>query len=308
MSLVASRDSLNATHLIPLQDINANYIALMPFAFLRNNDNPELIFNAKGQWFGEKTEGIDHSIKLLQKKNLKVMIKPQIWIKNGEFTGDLSFEKETDWIEFEASYRDYILLYVEIAEENNVALFCVGTELYGFVKERQEFWNSLIEEIRLRFSGKLVYAENWDKVDKIDIWKKLDYIGADAYFPLSEDIAPTNAQISEGWQPHKKMLKKLSKKFEKPILFTEFGYRSMDYALKEPWKSERGIYNINLGLQARALEVTLKEFWGENWFAGGFLWKWHQNPESGGLDNDRFTPQNKPAENIIKEYYSNFGN
>ena len=82
----------------------------------------------------------------------------------------------------------------------------------------------------------------------------------------------------------------------------------MDFALKEPWNSNRDISDTNHNLQARALKVLYKEFWTQNWFAGGFLWKWHQHENSGGLDNNRFTPQNKPAENTVKEYYKKFRN
>jgi len=29
---------------------------------------------------------------------------------------------------------------------------------------------------------------------------------------------------------------------------------------------------------------------------------------AGGLENNRFTPQNKPAENVVKKYYQKFRN
>ena len=114
--------------------------------------------------------------------------------------------------------------------------------------------------------------------------------------------------IQEGWQKHKSLLKQLSSKYHKPVLFTEYGYRSIDYALKEPWNSNRNISDINHNLQVKALESIYEEFWTENWFGGGFLWKWHQSLDSGGLENDRFTPQNKPAENTVREYYRKFRN
>lgn len=308
ISLVASRDSLRKEHLEPIVKLNANSIALMPYAFIRDNENPELIYNIERQWFGERVEGIEHSIQLLKKKDLQIMMKPHIWLRNGDFTGDLEFKREADWKKFEDSYREYILLYVKIAEKYNLDLFCIGTELYNFVKLRPEFWNDLIAEIRKEYNGKLVYAENWDKVDQTEIWQKLDYIGADAYFPLHDSASPTKEEINEGWIEHKAMLKELSHKYKKPVLFTEYGYRSKDQALKEPWNSGREISNINHNLQAKALESIYEEFWTENWFGGGFLWKWHQPIDSGGLKNDRFTPQNKPAENTVREYYRKFRN
>ena len=195
-----------------------------------------------------------------------------------------------------------------ISEKHHIEILCIGTELYNFVKERPEFWTELIKDIRKVYKGKLVYAENWDKVDQVDIWSHLDFIGVDAYFPLSKEISPNEEKIKEGWQKHKTMLEALSSEYDKPILFTEYGYRSMDFALREPWNSKREFSDTNYNLQARALKVIYEEFWTQNWFAGGFLWKWHQHEGSGGLENDRFTPQNKPAENTVKEYYKKFRN
>ena len=92
---------------------------------------------------------------------------------------------------------------------------------------------------------------------------------------------------------------------DKPILFTEYGYRSVDFTAKQPWDSERIEGHVNLSGQFNAFQALFDEFWNEDWFAGGFIWKWHMNHEnSGGLTNNRFTPQNKPVEDLIKKQYS----
>ena len=52
-------------------------------------------------------------------------------------------------------------------------------------------------------------------------------------------------------------------------------------------------------------QALFEELWHEEWFAGGFVWKWFMDHEKvGGIDNPRFTPQNKPAEEIIKTFYA----
>ena len=61
---------------------------------------------------------------------------------------------------------------------------------------------------------------------------------------------------------------------------------------------------VNLQAQTNATKALFKTFWNEDWFAGGFIWKWYHNHENaGGENNSRFTPQNKPVEAIIKEQY-----
>ena len=62
--------------------------------------------------------------------------------------------------------------------------------------------------------------------------------------------------------------------------------------------------SVNLEGQVIATQVLFDELWHENWFAGGFIWKWFIDyEESGGVDDPRFTPQNKPAEEIIRAFY-----
>lgn len=92
---------------------------------------------------------------------------------------------------------------------------------------------------------------------------------------------------------------------KKPVLFTEYGYRSVHFTGKEPWDSSRFDGKVDLEGQNNALTALYQEFWNEPWFAGGFLWKWyHNHSKVGGERNNRFTIQNKPSEQLIKEFYS----
>jgi len=101
------------------------------------------------------------------------------------------------------------------------------------------------------------------------------------------------------------VIKDLSEKYQKQVLFTEYGYRSVDYSGKEPWKYDRSMTEVNLEAQVNASRALYDTFWDKDWFAGGFIWKWFINYEkSGGKDNNQFTPQNKPIEKVIKTYYS----
>jgi len=152
----------------------------------------------------------------------------------------------------------------------------------------------------------LTYAANWDEFKRVPFWTALDYIGIDAYFPLSDEKSPSIANYEQGWKPHKEQIVKLQKQLNKPILFTEFGYRSVDFAGKKPWDSKREVGAVNLEAQTNGLQAIHNQFWNEEWFGGGFLWKWfHAHDRVGGEENNRFTPQNKPAEKLLKELYAN---
>lgn len=304
ISYVASKDSINNYHINPVINLNANYAAIMPFGFIKNLEHPEIIYNTNRQWFGETTVGSKQYIEALRKKDIRIMLKPQIWVWRGEFTGLIEMKNEENWNNLENTYSEFILEYAKLAEETKVDIFCIGTELERFIDNRPEYWFTLIEKIKIIYKGKLTYAANWNEYDRTPFWNQLDYIGVDAYFPVSQSKTPKLNECIEGWKNYKDSLKSASEKHSKPILFTEYGYRSVDYSGQEPWKSDRSMNQVNLEAQTNTTKALYQTFWNEDWFAGGFVWKWFHNHEhAGGNDNTRFTPQNKPVEALIRKQY-----
>jgi len=304
LSFVANKDKVTQVHINKVLSVHANHAAVMPFGFIGSLDSPQIVFNTDRQWYGETREGGRQYIEMLRKNGIAVMLKPQIWIRHGEFTGTLKMNSEEDWQGLEASYEAFILMYAQLAKETNTEIFCIGTELEQFVKNRPEFWRTLIGKIKKIYKGKLTYAANWDEYTRTPFWDELDYIGIDAYFPLSEEKTPSIAALREGWQKWKPTMFNFSKEKEKPILFTEFGYRSMDYTAKKPWLVDRNDEGVNLSAQANATQAIFDEFWKEDWFVGGYIWKWFiWHDKVGGENDNRFTPQNKPAEKTMKDWY-----
>lgn len=304
LSYVASRDSITEVDVKPVLNVNANYVSLMPFAYTRNLSSPKVTYKYEGQWFGERDIGVIQYSTELQKRGVKIMVKPQLWISRGQFTGHLEMKTEEDWKILEDTYREFILEYARTAQQIKANLFCIGTELERFVSNRPEYWKKLISEIRQVYKGKLTYAANWDEFKRVTFWDQLDFIGVDAYFPIVDSKTPTIEEFEKGWQPHKKLIQQIQAKFNKPILFTEFGYRSVDFTGKEPWNANRIQDSVNLEAQSNGLQAIYNQFWNEDWFAGGFIWKWfHRHDRVGGEKNNRFTPQNKPAETLLKKLY-----
>jgi hypothetical protein len=277
----------------------------MPFGFIRNLSHPEVVFNIKGQWYGETNEGAKQYIQELRKKKIKIMLKPQIWVWHGEFTGYIKMNNEADWEILESSYSKFILENAALAQDVNAEIFCIGTELEKFIDNRPDYWFKLISEIKQIYKGKLTYAANWDEFKRTPFWDSLDFIGVDAYFPVSDSKTPTVQECLTGWEQHKKVISTISEKYKKPVLFTEYGYRSVDYSGKEPWKSDTNMIHVNMDAQTNTTRALFETFWKEDWFAGGFIWKWfHNHSKAGGENNSQFTPQNKPVEALIRKQYS----
>ena len=304
VSFVASPNKVDSSHVKPVVSVNANYAAIMPFGFIKNLEHPEIIHNTDRQWFGETRAGANQYISELRKEGIQVMIKPQIWVWRGEFTGKIMMSSEEDWKALEDSYSSFILEYADLAQKTNAEIFCIGTELELFVKYRPDYWSSLIQKIKSIYDGKLTYAANWDEYRRTPFWDQLDFIGIDAYFPVSDLKTPSFEDCLKGWEKHKVNIQNLSDTLGKKILFTEYGYRSVDYSGKRPWVSDRKMDQVNLEAQVNTTKALYETFWNEDWFAGGFIWKWfidHQNV--GGEANFMFTPQNKPVEELIRNQY-----
>lgn len=306
VSFVGPPQEVGVEAFVPIHDLEAGYAAIIPFAYGSFGSSSLVWRDLNWQWWGESPDGARACIRMAHKQGIKTMVKPQVWFDHGSFTGDFELDSEEEWINFESRYRNFILEYAKMAEQEKSELFCIGTELCAFAGKRPEFWRSLIREVRAIYRGKLTYASNWDSYSRVSFWKELDLIGIDAYFPVCTQETPSIKSVLIGWEPHFRKMKEYSEKLGKAVLFTEFGYRSSDYCCREPWdyREDRA---VNLQAQVNAYEGLFRKFWEEEWFAGGFLWKWYADHNLvGGSNNNNFTPQNKPAESIIREFYRRY--
>lgn len=303
VSFVSPPNPVEGSAFDPINHINANYTAIIPFGFVRNGTHV-VEFNTN-QWWGEKDEGVIALVSYAHERNIEVMIKPQIWLMGGGFTGHFDLSSESEWQAFETSYYDYIIHFAKLADSLQCGVYCIGTEFARFAEVRPAFWDLLIDSVRNNFSGEITYAANWDNYQRIPFWQKLDFVGVDAYFPLTTITdTPSVASCKEGWQPHLASMEAFQQQTNKPIVFTEYGYRSVDNCAEEPWNSDHS-GNVNLAAQQNAYQALFETFWHQSWFQGGFLWKWFPDHSSaGGNTNNRFTPQNKPVENDITQWYN----
>ena len=306
LSFVGTRDRVNKQHLIPIKKSAANWVALMPYGYMKSAQTPMVSFNVSWQWQGETKNGIEQAVPFFEREGISVMLKPHIWIKGGVFTGTISFESPEEWDQFQESYRKFILHFAQVAEETKIPMLCIGTELQSVVANSPAYWKQLIYEIKQVYSGKLTYAENWDQFQNVPFWDQLDYVGIDAYFPLKTS-SPTVAVLTELWKPYVDNLKAFSEKYNRKIVFTEMGYRSIDQPTSKPWDYSLREQAFNVQTQADALEALFVSFENKSWWAGGFIWKWFPDyANSAGTSDTTFSAQNKPAETVISHYFTNW--
>lgn len=305
LTFVAPPEPFPSDPFRPIQEVGANWISVIPYAYTRTGV-PNVRFGEGGwQWWGEQPQGIRETIEGAHRSGVKVMLKPQVYIP-GSWTGVLDFKSAAEWEQWENAYERYMMRFARLADSLKVEMFCIGTEFRNAIEKRPEFWRQLIQKVKKEYKGRLTYSSNWDDWDKFPFWSELDFIGLGGYFPLVDAETPNVDSLVLAWQPIKNRLKAYSAKQGKPILFTEFGYLSVDGCGWRNWELENGIQQrrINEQAQANCFEALFRTFHPEPWWGGGFLWKWFPNMRGHeGYPERDYTPQGKLGEKIVKQFY-----
>jgi len=252
-------------------------------------------------------ESVIHAINKCHALNMGVMLKPKIDCKTG---WSAYIEPSSDWF---GNYTSFIVHFAEMAEECNVEMLCIGTELNRTVSCEQE-WRNIVSSVRQHYSGLLTYAADWwEEYNKsVTWWDALDYVGIDAYFPLSDKADPTINEMKTTWESIADYLDSFHTKVEKPIIFTEIGYQAVDGTNIEPWNYTRMFdpkFELDLQEQADCYEAVFQTLCNKTWFKGMFWWYWQTDPnptdptKNATLALRDYTPQNKPAQGVLTHWY-----
>ncbi len=244
-------------------------------------------------------ESIIHAVETIHSLGMKVMLKPHVDLYNGEWRGEIWFEEEGEWKAWFDSYKNFISHYAQLAEEHGIEQLCIGCELVETTHRKE--WFDIIDVVRERFSGPITYAANWDNYQNVPFWQALDFIGIDAYFPLTDKNDPSINELMDAWKKWKSDIEEIYNLTMKPVVFTEIGYRSIDGCNRDPWNWRRH-GRIDLQEQADCYEAAFRTFYNESWFYGFYWWMWYPDLE-GGENDMGYTPYRKPAEIILKKYY-----
>ncbi|MGK7947757.1 MAG: expansin EXLX1 family cellulose-binding protein [Xenococcaceae cyanobacterium] len=275
----------------------------------------------------QKTESLTNVEKAIvdaKNQELSVWLKPHIDPQDGQWRG---FLNPTDRTTFFNNYKAFMLDYAKLAQAQGVEVLVIGTEIDQLIDTAdKDYWLDLIAEVRQVYDGKLTYAVNWDKADRVSFAEALDFVGIDAYYPLTENKNATVEELVKAWTDTPETdavtgitngrsivdwLRQVSTDYGKPLVFTEIGFRSLDGNAAKPYEFNGG-GQVDFEEQARLYEAFFKVFGGQtpeagnlDWFKGAQFWNWYateaQNNDPTDLD---YPILGKPAEVIFKEYSS----
>lgn len=299
---------LDDSDLEALEATGVDWVALIPFGWQQRYDDPHVQLRTAGVRWGESDAGLAEIMARARTRGIRTLLKPHIWLRqevSGQWRGTIDFDDETGWQSWEADYAAFILHYAELAQREGADMFSVGVELHSAVRARPQFWENLIDSVRQVYDGPLTYGANWDgEVTAVQFWDRLDYLGIHAYFPLTHQQDATVAELERGWQGHLQLIETLCATWDRPILFTEVGYRSIAGTAVQPWNFTVQS-SVDLQEQADAYEAMFRTFWQQDWFAGVFLWEWDADISASAdlTTDDDFTPQTKPAQAVMARWF-----
>jgi len=284
---------------------HANMVSIVPYSGTREIHKP-MPFRISSSAGSENDVSVVFASKAAQELGMVSMMKPQIYF-GGSWPGDLEMKNKEDWNMFFAHYRRWILHYTLLAEIHEFDMLCIGTEFVKATQAHPEIWKGLVVDMRKIFSGKITYAANWgEEIEKFSplFSAQLDLLGVDCYYPLSKKDKANDKELQKGFAETMKKLKQISNKHEKPMIFTEIGFRSVPQAWKQP-HAEAVDDQATEEDQARCYQVVLEAMKGQDWQVGMAWWKWPSYMTYGSRSPQSFSPAGKLAAQVLKEYYGN---
>ncbi|HTU58913.1 MAG TPA: hypothetical protein VMF89_10780 [Polyangiales bacterium] len=136
---------------------------------------------------------------------------------------------------------------------------------------------------------------------------ELDVIGMNAFFPLAERENASFAELCAGGERVAQRLEALAQRWQKPIVFTEFGYTTRPDPALRPWEWPDHMKDVHVDEQAQAdaYAALLAPMLDKPWFAGGFVWRVYADPDDQSQEAEwGFSPRGKLAELPLRDAYA----
>ena len=276
-----------------LHSLGVNTLFLVPYYFSPDQASDRIYATAKTI----PDSQLVRAITLGREQGFAVVLKPHIDLENGEPRFKIV---PTDFAAWLANYKTFILHYLEIARSEDLPDFVIGTELDG-VSERDGF-RRLCDSLRGTSPIRLTYAASFDHFIGTGIWEHVDRMGINAYFNLDNNRPPSRQALRETWNYWLNLVSTFASLKGMPVIFTEVGYFSRTTAAKNlgDWSGNKA---PDPDLQGECYAALLSQAWEFPAIKGIAWWQWELGG-IGGLENNDATPRDKPAENVIRSYWT----
>lgn len=238
------------------------------------------------------------AIQIATRAGIRVSLKPHINCLNNTPRSGINPSNYSRWLE---SYKQCINYYFTLSEQYNLSSFVAGTELDN-VSEKPEFF-SFLDSLRYVSSTPILYACSYNHFFETKIWKHVDMLGVNTYYNLDNNTLPSEMAIRESWNFWLNKLDQESVVHGVPVVITEAGFMSRSNSAVNPGDFS-GKPVCNQTVQKHCYEALLSQTCFFTSIRGIYFWQWELG-QKGRTDSCDYTPRNKLAEDIVKEYWGN---
>jgi len=287
--------------------IGANWASVTPYGRIADLAPTGIDWSFEAP-FRENRAAVAAAIRQAHENGLRALLVPHIWIENGEWRGHIDPGSDAAWARWERSYRAFVLEWAGVAAEAGADMFSVGVELRSWATS----WHaaslfSIISDVRKVYLGPLTYSANWDDVDDTILFSALDFVGMNAFFPLSDKEDATFEQLLEGGRKVASRVRRLGERWHRPVLFTEVGYTTRPNPAVRPWEWPDTMADVAIDqlAQAEAYRAILAPVLDEPSFAGFFVWRFYADPDDVSQEAEwGFSPRGKIAELVVRDAFA----
>lgn len=279
-----------------LMAIGAEHVAVV--AFLEQAD-PYADSPRRGDQVTD--EQLVAALRTARDLGFKTLLKPQLLVGDFWWAGEVDPPSSAEWFRV---YREHLVHYALIAEQEGVESLVIGTEMDSLAGDVQE-WERLIADVRQVFGGKLTYAaHDVSGIPAFGAWGSLDAVGVTLYPSYGENA--DREAVRSRIQGVLDDLGGATAGLPLPVWVLEIGHPSAVGGLARPWdwrRLEDPAVTPAPEEQAMVLDEWIRALRGRVSISSVSVWAWYSDPEAGGLEDNGYTVQNKPAESILCNWW-----
>jgi hypothetical protein len=288
-----------------LVDLGANAISITPFGRIWSLRSTAIAMDFEAPYAANR-DALARMVAQARARGLRVLVIPHLWVETGGWRGEIDPGSEQGWRDYQQSYRSFVLAWAKDAQAFGADAFSIGVECKSWSGRFGDYWQSLIADVRAVFHGALTYSANWDEAEGVLFWDQLDWIGVNAFYPLSHANGAGDAEYVQGARAALDGLSPLARSIGKPVVLVEIGYTTRQNAAVEPWLWPDTMQNVVIDEreQARALAAIAGAAAERPWIGGFYVWRYYANLDDVSQEAIwGFSPHAKQAEHVLRQVF-----
>jgi len=282
-----------------------NWISVTPFGRIWSlqSTNIRLDFEAP---YADNRLSLQRMVEQAHARGIRVLLIPHLWVETGGWRGEIDPGSDAGWLAYQESYRHFLMTWARDAGRWGVDALSIGVECKSWSGRFAPYWHGLIAEVRGEFRGLLTYSANWDEVEDVIFWDRLDLIGVNAFYPLADHDDAEYAEYVAHAERALAGLGEIARTLDMPALLIEVGYTTRKNAAVQPWLWPDDMQDVVIDEweQARALTALIEAAVKHEWIAGLFIWRYYANLDDVSQEAGwGFCPHAKLAERALDAMY-----